>query len=131
MRHSRHTFATEMVRLGISLPVLKELLGHRDIRMTMVYVALTQNDVQRQYHLARQALSQVHLLPELPLNPPPILLGRPNIPSVLQSLAATRHLLEMFRRQLENEPARRKLARLANRLVKIGGELDQLPNELK
>ena len=38
----RHTFATEMVRLGVSLPALKELLGHRDIRMTMVYVKVTQ-----------------------------------------------------------------------------------------
>src|SRR5207237_2895414 len=36
----RHTFASAMVRLGISLPALKELLGHRDIRMTMVYVAV-------------------------------------------------------------------------------------------
>src|SRR6266571_2083889 len=36
VRHSRHTFATEMLRAGVSLPALKELLGHRDIRMTMV-----------------------------------------------------------------------------------------------
>jgi hypothetical protein len=37
----------------------------------------------------------------------------------------------MFRRQLVNEKARRKLARLANRLVKIGAELDQLSTDLK
>jgi site-specific recombinase XerD len=30
----RHTFATEMLRLGISLPALMKLLGHKDIRMT-------------------------------------------------------------------------------------------------
>jgi hypothetical protein len=113
-----------MVRLGISLPALKELLGHRDIRMTMVYVAVTQNDLQRQYHLARQALSRLHLMPELPLHQPPT---SSDIPGVLRSLAATRHLLEMFRRQLESEKARRKLARLANRLAKIAAELRQLP----
>src|SRR5438105_445565 len=62
----RHTFASAMVRLGISLPALKELLGHRDIRMTMVYVAVTQNDLQRQYHRARQILSRVHVLPDFP-----------------------------------------------------------------
>lgn len=122
----RHTFATEMLRAGVSLPVLKELLGHRDIRMTMVYVQVTQNDLQRQYHLARQTLSRLHLIPELLVNQPPIIVTSPNIPAVLQSLSATRHLLEMFRRQLENENVRRKLARLANRLVKIGAELDRL-----
>jgi site-specific recombinase XerD len=122
----RHTFASEMVRLGISLPALKELLGHRDIRMTMKYVAVTQNDLQRQYHLARQALSRLHLMPELPVNQPPIVVTSPNIPAILQSLLATRHLLEMFRRQPENEKLGRRLARLANRLVKIGAELDRL-----
>lgn len=127
----RHTFASEMVRLGVSLPALKELLGHRDIRMTMVYVKVTQNDLQREYHLARQALSQLHSMPDLPIHQPPILVTSPNIPSVLRCLEATRHLLEMFRRQLENEKVQRKLARLANRLVKIGAELDQLPTDLK
>ena len=127
----RHTFASEMVRLGISLPALKELLGHRDIRMTMVYVAVTQNDLQRQYHLARQALSRLHSIPELPIHQPPTFVTSPNIPAVLRSLAATRHLLEMVRRQLENEKARRKLARLANRLDKIATELDELPTDLK
>ena len=115
-----------MVRLGISLPALKELLGHRDIRMTMKYVAITQNHLTRQYHLARQAIARLHLMPELPANQPPMAVTSPNIPSILQSLAATGHLLEMFRRQLEDEIARRKLARLANRLVKIRAELQRL-----
>lgn len=30
----RHSFATEMVRLGVSLPALMQMLGHKDIRMT-------------------------------------------------------------------------------------------------
>jgi integrase/recombinase XerD len=38
----RHTFATEMVRLGVSLPALMQLLGHKDIRMTLRYVQVTQ-----------------------------------------------------------------------------------------
>ena len=33
----RHTFATEMVRLGVSLPALMQMLGHKDIRMTLRY----------------------------------------------------------------------------------------------
>src|SRR5262249_22818335 len=42
----RHTFATELVRAGISLPALQHILGHSDINMTMRYVQVTQNDLQ-------------------------------------------------------------------------------------
>jgi hypothetical protein len=94
----------------------------------MVYVAVTQNDLQRQYHLARQALSRRHLMPELPIHQP---LTSAEIPGVLRSLAATRHLLEMFRRQRESGKVRRKLARLANRLAKIAAELQQFPTHPK
>ncbi len=53
----RHTFASEMVRLGIGLPALKELLGHSDIRMTMVYVQVTQNDLQREPSVINRLIS--------------------------------------------------------------------------
>jgi site-specific recombinase XerD len=33
----RHSFATEMVRLGVSLPALMQMLGHKDVRMTLRY----------------------------------------------------------------------------------------------
>ena len=38
----RHTYASEMIRLGVSLPALMDLLGHKDIRMTLIYVQVTQ-----------------------------------------------------------------------------------------
>src|SRR5207245_5681681 len=50
----RHSYASEMIRLGVSLPALMQLLGHKDIRMTMRYVQVTQRDLQREFHLARQ-----------------------------------------------------------------------------
>ena len=50
----RHSFASEMVRLGVSLPALMQLLGHHDIRMTMRYVEVVQLDLQREFHAARQ-----------------------------------------------------------------------------
>src|ERR1700756_5267661 len=65
MRHSRHSFATEMLRLGVSLPALMRLLGHKDIRMTLRYVAVTQQDLQREFHQARQNAGHLHLLPAL------------------------------------------------------------------
>lgn len=122
----RHTFATEMLRAGVSLPALKELLGHRDIRMTMVYVQVTQTDLQREFDQARQNLSRLHLIPALPL-PPSVLPATSNLQTVLQSLSATRHLVEMCRRQLMNKKLSRKLARLANRLAKIATDLGAFP----
>ena len=49
----RHSYASEMLRAGVSLPAVKELLGHRDIRMTRVYIQVTQNDLPRQYRQDR------------------------------------------------------------------------------
>jgi integrase/recombinase XerD len=37
----RHTFASDMVRAGISLPALMQLMGHAQIQTTLVYVQLT------------------------------------------------------------------------------------------
>jgi integrase/recombinase XerC len=62
----RHTYATMMLRSGISLPALKEILGHRDIQMTMRYVQVTQTDLQREYLLARRNMRTIHPLPRLP-----------------------------------------------------------------
>ena len=49
----QHSFASEMLRLGVSLPALMQLLGHNDIRMTLRYVQVTQQDLQREFHRAR------------------------------------------------------------------------------
>ncbi len=54
----RHTFAAGMLRLGVSLPALMQLLGHKDIRMTLRYVQVTQQDLQREFHRARQNTPQ-------------------------------------------------------------------------
>ncbi len=45
----RHTFAGDMIRAGVSLPALMRLMGHSDIQTTMVYLALTPEDVYREY----------------------------------------------------------------------------------
>jgi site-specific recombinase XerD len=48
----RHTFATDLIRGGISLPALMQLMGHAQIETTMVYVNITPQDVYRQYSSA-------------------------------------------------------------------------------
>jgi len=49
MKHSRHTFAADMLRAGVSLPALMQLMGHAQIQTTMVYLQLTPQDVWEQY----------------------------------------------------------------------------------
>jgi site-specific recombinase XerD len=45
----RHTFASDMIRAGISLPALMQLMGHAQIQTTLVYLQLTPQDVWEQY----------------------------------------------------------------------------------
>ena len=45
----RHTFASDMIRAGVSLPALMQLMGHAQIQTTMVYLQLTPQDVREQY----------------------------------------------------------------------------------
>jgi len=49
MRHRRHTFATDLIRAGISLPALMHLMGHAHIQTTMIYIRITPQDVYQQY----------------------------------------------------------------------------------
>jgi integrase/recombinase XerD len=45
----RHTFASDMIRAGMSLPALMQLMGHSDIQTTLHYVNVTPQDVYLQY----------------------------------------------------------------------------------
>jgi site-specific recombinase XerD len=126
----RHTFATVMLRLGVSLPALMQLLGHKDIRMTLRYVQVTQQDLQCEFHRARLNTLQLHRIPTLPLSPTTAAL-RADLPAIRDAITATRHLLEMFRLQLEDDKTRRKLRRLTQRLLNIHHELDHLTSSEK
>jgi site-specific recombinase XerD len=52
-----------MVRGGISLPALMQLMGHADIQTTLRYVQITPQDVYLQY--TRAVVQQVRPLPRL------------------------------------------------------------------
>lgn len=54
----RHTFGTDMIRAGVSLPALMQLMGHSQIHTTMIYVQLSPEDVWREYHRALEKRSQ-------------------------------------------------------------------------
>jgi site-specific recombinase XerD len=52
-----------MIRAGISLPALMQLMGHAQIQTTLLYIQLTSQDVYQQY---ARAVAQ-HIRPHLPL----------------------------------------------------------------
>jgi len=103
-----------MLRRGISLPALKELMGHKDIRMTLRYLKVTQPDLQREFYRARHnsALS--------------VSTATSDLPGIRHALAATRHLLEMYRRQLSDDKIGRRLQRLDRRLLDVDRQLQNL-----
>ena len=118
----RHTYATEMLRAGVSFPVLMKLLGHTSPDMTMRYLDLALTDLQREFQLARS--QPRHLVPQ-PKAPRARL--RRGLDGVVDSLLAAQHVLEMFRRALPEGPSRECLDRLSNRLTKILSEARKLP----
>jgi integrase len=50
----RHTFASRLVMSGVDLPTVKELLGHKDISMTLRYTHLSTDHKQHAVRLLEQ-----------------------------------------------------------------------------
>lgn len=50
-----------MIRGGMSLPALMQLMGHSDIQTTLIYVTVTPQDVYQQY--ARAVAQHIRPLP--------------------------------------------------------------------
>src|SRR6516164_4904456 len=117
----RHTYASEMIRSAVTLPAVMKLLGHADPEMTMRYVDVTSNDLQREYHLARSKPRHITPQPKAPAISP-----RTGLDGVIDALLFAQHAIEMFRRSLPDGPPRRCLDRLSNRLTKILAQIRKL-----
>jgi site-specific recombinase XerD len=64
----RHTFATHLVKKGVQLVTIRDLLGHRCISSTQIYLHTTAEDLRRaaQLHPVEQLVEQVaDLLPNI------------------------------------------------------------------
>ena len=103
-----------MLRAGVTFPALMKLLGHTSPEMTMQYLDVTLPDLQREFELAGSRSR--HLVPQPRVLSVP---RRAGLDGLIDSLLATQHVLEMFRRALPDGASRRCLDRLSNRLTKI------------
>lgn len=72
----RHTFATDLVREGVGLVTIRDLLGHRQITSTQIYLHVTAQDLRKaadRHPIGRLLAAVEHLLPDVRL---PIQYGR-------------------------------------------------------
>jgi site-specific recombinase XerD len=60
----RHTFGSDMIRAGVSLPALQRLMGHAHIHTTLLYIQMTPQDVFAEYARAVAQMAR--------LEPPPL-----------------------------------------------------------
>ena len=114
----RHTYATTMLRAGVSLPALMKLLGHHNANMTLLYVEVTQQDLQREYQAAR--LHPRHLAP-----PPPTLQqdtapdSSADASAVEAALTSALRLMDLHRQLSVPTTANKELLLLSRRLTRI------------
>jgi hypothetical protein len=50
----QHTLASRLVMAGVDLPTVEELMGHRDISMTLRYTPLSNDHKQRTVRVLEQ-----------------------------------------------------------------------------
>jgi len=111
----------QLLRAGVSFPVLMKLFGHTSPDMTMRYVDVALTDLQREYQLARSRPR--HLVPHPKV---PSTRIRAGLQGVIDSLLAPQRVLEMFRRTLPHDHSRACLDRLSNRFTKIVSQTRKL-----
>ena len=122
----RHTYATSMLRAGVSLPALMKLLGHHNANMTLLYVEVTQQDLQREFHAARLQPRHRTPLPPLLEELNPLVSDGPA--AVLTALSTSLRLLELYRRSSGPAAGQKQLLLLARRIARIRSVFEKLVN---
>jgi hypothetical protein len=89
--------------------------------MSMKYVQVAGDGLQREFHLARSRPRHLAPQPKTSAMSP-----RAGLDGVADALLFAQHAIEMFRRSLPDGPPRRCLDRLSNRLTKILSETRKL-----
>jgi site-specific recombinase XerD len=112
----RHSYATSLLAAGVSLPSVLRLLGHRDIRMTLRYAAITQELVKEEYFQALPKLESRYrdalraIPPSTDFDP-------------IKSLVDTS---QWIRKHIASEATSQRVARsLLKRLARVQTDLDR------
>ncbi len=65
----RHTFATHLVKRGVQLVTIRDLLGHQSISSTQIYLHTTAEDLREaaRKHPVEQLVARLDLLPDVKL----------------------------------------------------------------
>lgn len=115
----RHSFATSLLSAGISLSALKVLLGHRDIRMTLGYAAVTQEAVRSEFFTALNKIHTKYETPSYSLRTPDLREG------MNQSIYDAQRFAKKFEKDFGvSDPE--KLKRLLARLMTVRQEISNL-----
>jgi site-specific recombinase XerD len=112
----RHTYATQLLNAGMSLIGIMKLLGHRSLRMTMRYAAVTQETVVNDYFSAMANIAPRYELPKRTADTNP------------EAADADRLLRDVIS-YLRNNSATNNAQRLITRIHKIRYEITQLENK--
>lgn len=124
----RHTYATDLLRHGVSLPALMKLLGHTSLSMTLRYADVTPTDLTRSFLAAaeksreRYAALGPAILPDRGL-PSPI-----NVGPALDDVIAR---LQQLRFDHPDQRRRHDLQRLVERLRRARADLATTLGEQK
>ena len=121
----RHTFATEMLRAGMSLPVLMKVLGHRTIDMTLRYAEVTGLDIQRAYANTMAAIESHYEMPHFPAvhRASNRKSARRAVLTHIETLATE---LEAFRRDYAKQSERKRVQRFVERLRRLAMDFKTL-----
>jgi integrase len=121
----RHTYATELLRGGIPLPILQYLLGHRTIRMTLRYAEVTQQDIRRAYFQALENMKHLHQIPT-PIGVHRQPQGPLTLDFVIESLDQARSIMDSFRQANGTEKLKKKAQRIAERIQRAARDFRTL-----
>ena len=117
----RHTFATEMIRAGMSVQVLMKILGHTNAAMTMSYVEIAAADLRRDYD---KAIQQIGVLKNLKLPDPVTPCASPsNLHDIINILIQR---LETLHRDSASTTLGSDLGRFVKRLRRTKNDLHHL-----
>lgn len=115
----RHSFATSLLSAGLSITTLKKLLGHRDIRMTLNYAAVTQETIRNEYFGALSKIQSKYEVAAYPLKLPDLRQGMNRA-----FYDAQKYAKKMARDKNNVDPE--KLKRLCARMMTLRQELSDL-----